>query len=85
MLLERLRAVGREGTKLARATAGTIRLRLLKVAAQVSVSVRRVHVRFSRAYPLQSLFASSRERHWWLPISFRVCIAQSASLNPMEG
>jgi hypothetical protein len=56
LLLERLRAIGCHGTQLARATAGTIRLKLLKVAAQVTVSVRRVHVRYSTAYPLQALF-----------------------------
>jgi hypothetical protein len=56
LLLERLRTLGCHGTELARATAGTLRLKLLKVAAQVSVSVRRVHVRLSSAYPLQALF-----------------------------
>ena len=54
--IERLRAIGCRGTQLARATAGTIRLKLLKVAAQVTVSVRRVHVQLSSAYPLQALF-----------------------------
>jgi len=39
LLLERLRAVGCHGTQLARATAGTIRLKLLKIAAQVCVSM----------------------------------------------
>ncbi len=42
LLLERLRSLTLGGTELARATAGTIRLKLLKVAAAVSVSVRRV-------------------------------------------
>ena len=42
LLLERVRALGLAGTQLAQATAGTIRLHLLKVAAQVTVSVRRV-------------------------------------------
>lgn len=56
LLLERLRAIGCRGTELARATAGTIRLRLLKVAAQVTVSVRRVYVQLSSAYPLSDLF-----------------------------
>jgi len=41
LLLERLRTLGCHGTELARATAGTIRLKLLKVAARVTVSVRR--------------------------------------------
>jgi hypothetical protein len=62
LLLERLRALGCRGTELARATVGTIRLRLLKVAAEVTVSVRRVRVRFSGAYPLQSLFRHCHSR-----------------------
>lgn len=56
LLLERLRALGLRGTELARATVGTIRQRLLKVAAEVTVSVRRVWVRLSSAFPLQGLF-----------------------------
>ncbi len=56
LLLERVRTVGCRGTDLARATAGSIRLKLLKVAAQVKVSVRRVYVQLSTAYPLQNLF-----------------------------
>lgn len=56
LLLERLRAIGCRGTELARATAGTIRLRLLKVAAQLSVSVRRVYLQMSSAYPWAELF-----------------------------
>jgi len=71
LLLERLRTLGCHGTELARATAGTIRLKLLKVAAQVSVSVRRVHVRLSSAYPLQALF--------------RLCHARLMRLAPADG
>ncbi len=62
LLLERLRALSLEGTELARASLGTIRLRLLKVAAQVHVSVRRVQVRLASAYPLQPLFANCHAR-----------------------
>lgn len=62
LLLERLRAVGCRGTQLARATVGTIRLRLLKVAAEVTVSVRRIFVRYSAAYPLQALFRQCHRR-----------------------
>jgi len=40
LLLERLRTLGLAGTELAQATVGTVRLRMLKVAAQVRVSVR---------------------------------------------
>jgi hypothetical protein len=56
LLLERLRSVHLRGSELARATVGTIRLRLLKVAAVVTVSVRRVRVQMNSAFPLQALF-----------------------------
>lgn len=56
ILLERLRTVGCHGTELARATVGTIRLKLLKVAARVTVSVRRVYLQLSSAFPQQNLF-----------------------------
>ena len=53
LLLERVRAIGCAGGDLARATVGSVRLKLLKVAAQVTVSVRRVRVQISRAWPGQ--------------------------------
>ncbi len=62
LLLERLRAWGLRGTEMARASLGTLRLRLLKVAAQVSVSVRRVYVQLCSAFPLQELFAQCQRR-----------------------
>ena len=57
LLLERLRSLGLQATPLAKATAGTIRLKLLKIAAHLTVSCRRVYVRFASAFPLQELFA----------------------------
>lgn len=62
LLLERLRAWGLAGTHLSQATVGSVRLKLLKVAAQVRVSVRRVYVQLSSAYPLQSLFRLCHHR-----------------------
>jgi len=62
LLLDRVRAIGCRGTDLARATAGSIRLKLLKVAAAVRLSVRRVHVQMSSAYPLKELFRICQER-----------------------
>jgi hypothetical protein len=59
VLLETLRRIGLAGTELARAQAGTIRLKLLKVGAVVVVVVRntrRVRLWFSSAFPLQDLF-----------------------------
>jgi hypothetical protein len=56
LLLDRMRTLGLRGTALAQATAGTIRTRVLKVAAQVRVSVRRVYVQMSSAFVGQELF-----------------------------
>lgn len=56
LLLERLRSLGLAGTELAQATVGSVRLKLLKVAAQVTVSVRRVYVQLSSSYPFEQLF-----------------------------
>ena len=69
LLIERVRAIGCLGTPLARATAGTIRLQLFKVAAQVTVSVRRVRVQFSAAHPQQDLFRACHARliRWGAP------------------
>ncbi|MBU6411275.1 MAG: IS1380 family transposase [Verrucomicrobia bacterium] len=67
LVLERMRTLGLAGTELARATAGSVRLRLLKVAAQVRVSVRRVYVQLSSAYPLRQLFRLCHERLMALP------------------
>jgi hypothetical protein len=62
LLLARLRATALQGTVLAKATVGTIRLRLLKVAASITVSVRRVYVRMAGAFPLQEVYATARSR-----------------------
>ena len=67
LLLERLRSLGLAATELARATVGSVRLKLLKVAAQVRVSVRRVYVQLSSAYPCQQLFRLCQRRLKQLP------------------
>lgn len=67
LLLERLRTWGLAGTQLAQATVGSVRLKLLKVAAQVRLSVRRVYVQLSSAYPLQTLFGLCHRRLMALP------------------
>jgi hypothetical protein len=68
LLLERLRTQGLGGTELERATAGSLRLKLLKVAAQVRVSVRRIYVQMSSAYPLQELFRLCQRRLMAIPL-----------------
>ena len=62
VLMERFRAVALKGTALAQATAGTIRLRLCKLAARVEVSVRRLRVRLAESAPVQALFAHAWRR-----------------------
>jgi hypothetical protein len=55
-LMQALRRLGLKGTKLAKAQCGTIRLKLLKIGAQVWVTVRKIWVSFSESYPYQQLF-----------------------------
>jgi len=62
LLLERLRTQGLSGTQLERATAGSLRLQLLKIAAQLRISVRRVYVQMSSPFPLQELFSRCHRR-----------------------
>jgi hypothetical protein len=68
LLLERVRALGLSGSELAQATMGSVRLKLLKVAAQVRVSVRRVYVQLSSAYRLPEVFALCHRRLMKLPL-----------------
>lgn len=68
LLLERVRALGLAGTELAEATVGSVRLKLMKVAAQVTVSVRRVHVQLSSAWPWQEVFRVCSRRLARLPL-----------------
>jgi hypothetical protein len=62
LLVERMRALTLQGTQLANATVGTIRQQLLKVAAHLTVSLRRVYVRLCSAFPHRELFALCHQR-----------------------
>jgi hypothetical protein len=55
VLIETLRREFLAGTELARAQAGTIRLRLLKIGALVQRSVRRIVIHLSESFPLGNL------------------------------
>lgn len=57
LILHDLRRLALAGTDLARAQVPTIRCRLLKLGAIVTVSVRRIYLSFSSVFPLQELFA----------------------------
>lgn len=56
LLMNKLREWGLQGTELAQATCGTIRLKLFKVGAIVKVSCRRILVSLSESYPLKDLW-----------------------------
>jgi len=56
LLLNEVRRIGLKGTKLAGAYCGTIREKLLKIGARISISVRRIKISLSTAYPRQELF-----------------------------
>jgi hypothetical protein len=56
-LMEALRRLGLKGTAWAEAQVDTIRLKLLKIGAIVRVSVRRVLLQLSSAYPWKDLYA----------------------------
>jgi hypothetical protein len=59
LILNELRRVGLRGTSMARATCQSIRLKLLKIGARVSLSVRRVVFSMAGGYPYQALFLSA--------------------------
>ena len=56
ILVSGLRRVGLKGTELAQAQVSTIRTKLLKIGAQIRVSVRKVWVSMASSYPWQDLY-----------------------------
>jgi hypothetical protein len=62
VLVNSLRRIGLAGTELERAQCGTIRSKLLKIGGQIRVSVRKVWVSLSEAYPYQEIFATIHAR-----------------------
>jgi hypothetical protein len=59
LLLSALRRIGLQNTQFAKATCGTIRLKLLKIGALVRTSVRRVTLAMNSACPYQHEFAAA--------------------------
>jgi len=56
VLMHALRRLGLVGTVLACAQCGTIREKVLKIGAQIRVSVRKVWLSMSGSYPREGLF-----------------------------
>jgi hypothetical protein len=62
VLVTALRRIALAGTVLAQATAGSIRLKLLKLGALVTLSVRRIRIAIASACPLKGIFAQAHRR-----------------------
>lgn len=62
LLVVTIRRLGLQGTVLQNTQAPTLRTKLLKIGAVVTLSARRVYVQLSSAFPLQNLFALVFER-----------------------
>jgi hypothetical protein len=67
VLMQALRYHCLQGTDWAKATCGTLRLKFLKVAVLVRISVRRVYLAFSSAWPRQTRFDLIYHRLQHLP------------------
>jgi len=61
-LMQRLRALALQATELERASAATIRVRLLKIGAAILRNTRRVRVMLASHHPLRKLFATAATR-----------------------
>ena len=61
-LMQRLRALALHATELERASAATIRVRLLKIGAAILRNTRRVRVMLASHHPLRELFATAAAR-----------------------
>ena len=62
VLIAALRRIGLQHTELETATCGTIRLKLLKIGARVTVSVRRIKIAMASACPCQAAFVLAHAR-----------------------
>ena len=71
VLMQGLRRLGLAGTQHAKAQCTTIRLKLLKIATRIRISVRKVWLSFSEAYPYASdiaqILANLRRYPAWAP------------------
>ena len=60
-LMQRLREIALAGTELARATASTIRVRLLKIGAAILRNTRRVRIMLASHHPLRDVFLTAAQ------------------------
>jgi hypothetical protein len=62
VMVDALRRIGMAATQFAKATCGTIRLKLLKIGALVTTSVRRVRIAMASAHPWKREWALAYDR-----------------------
>jgi len=62
LLHDRILSTAAYGTELEHAQATTLRLKLVKMAARVSVTARRVFIRFTSSHPSRAIFEHAAER-----------------------
>ena len=64
-----LRRIGLANSELQKAQCQTLRVKLLKIGAQIKVSVRRIHIAFSEAFPLKEMLRMAIGNiQSWIPI-----------------
>ncbi len=68
VLLCALRRLGLSGTEMAKAQCDTIRLKPLKIGAQIRVTVRKVWLSLSESYPYVQLFQQVCHRLQQIPL-----------------
>jgi len=68
LLMEALRRLGLAGTELAQAQCDTLRLKLLKIGAQIRVTVRRVWISLAEGYAYAALVAQVHRQLRALPL-----------------
>jgi len=69
ILMHDLRRLALKGTDLERAQCTTIRLKLLKIGAQIQVTVRRVWIRMAAGYPYKETFDQAFENLLQFPLT----------------
>jgi hypothetical protein len=83
VLIEAVQRIALARTELAHATCGTIRLKLLKIDARITISVRRIKIAITLACPFQNEFALAHARLRKLcAVSYLIMFLISGSTGP---
>ena len=62
LVLVALRRLALAGTEMAQAQCGTIRLRLLKIGAQVRITARKIWISMAAGHPAAAVFATAHRK-----------------------